>query len=346
MKSIYAVMKMKNDSDIIESFCRYHAHIYDGMILCDDGSEDSTVQIAEKLIAEGINIILLHRSNWPRDINKPDTDFYNWMAETAFDQHGADIALCVNIDEFMCSLDGKNPREYLENLDESTLYKLRRYNAIYENEPTNSTRFLPEHFQLYLDGSHDYSGRVVLSRYLFKEQGGRVGLGVHNIEFPEGKAFPLVAECTPLCYAHYAVRGAMQYTLKIATGWLTFGMYKIEGAASHWKRAYELIKSSGVLTPQQTKELSYYMLVANNIENPITHEINAEVLYSFLKENKPLRKLPLRQNVSVILRAILPSNSKFPKKPNIVLSYTDYNEINKKYLGLILSHVEGLLSAI
>lgn len=51
---------VKNEVDIIESFIRYHLKIFDEMIILDNGSTDETVNIINKLIYEGLPLILIH----------------------------------------------------------------------------------------------------------------------------------------------------------------------------------------------------------------------------------------------------------------------------------------------
>jgi len=55
MKKIYAVSMVKNESDIIESFCRYTLTFCDSMIIFDDESTDDTVSIINALIREGLS---------------------------------------------------------------------------------------------------------------------------------------------------------------------------------------------------------------------------------------------------------------------------------------------------
>jgi len=56
MKKIFVVLATKNESDIIESYCRYNLTFCDGMIIYERQSSDNTNEIIRKLIAEGLPI--------------------------------------------------------------------------------------------------------------------------------------------------------------------------------------------------------------------------------------------------------------------------------------------------
>ncbi|MDR0271730.1 MAG: glycosyltransferase family 2 protein [Clostridiales bacterium] len=317
-KIIYAVTEIKDDSDIIESFCRHHMQFLDGLIICDDSSGDNTVQIVESLISEGMNIQLIHRRNYPKDRKISDHDFFNQMAEWAFENHKADIVLPINCDEFLIDKNGENPRYQLEKLDADKCYKIRRRNAIYENEPIDSTVFLPEYFTSYLDESYDTNGRSILTPHLYYKLGGKVGLGLHHVVFPpDNTNLPSTTECHVLIYAHYAVRSPAQYALKVTYGWLAFSLFNLGDAASHWKKAYELVKTNGYLTHEQTKELSLYMVKTYGIENPIIHKDSSKML-------------KYKDDILYTLR----------------LHYTDYSIFKNNFWGYVLTAIEYLLSEL
>ena len=52
-KKIFSITMVKNEMDIIESFIRYNLNILDGMIILDNGSTDSTLNIIKCLKDEG-----------------------------------------------------------------------------------------------------------------------------------------------------------------------------------------------------------------------------------------------------------------------------------------------------
>lgn len=59
MRKIVSITMVKNEVDIIESFIRYHLNIVDEMIILDNFSNDETTIIIEKLISEGLPVVLI-----------------------------------------------------------------------------------------------------------------------------------------------------------------------------------------------------------------------------------------------------------------------------------------------
>ena len=258
MPKIFVVVpRIKNDSDVIESFCRHYLRFVDGIVLTDDGSADNTVWIVESLISEGHNVILYHRSDFPHIVDSDLSsrlEYVNMVIGIAFDEHGADIVLPVNCDEFLFAKNGESPRAYIEKLQHDVVRKIKWRNAIYENEPTDNTMFLPMYFDEYLDESYDWFGRIVFSRHLYKELGGRIVIGLHDIEFPNQGGPAKATDLPELCYAHYAVRGTVQYTIKVVTGWMVMIANNITYAGEHWKNGFEDAKKHGVLSQELTKD--------------------------------------------------------------------------------------------
>ena len=57
MKKIIATANVLNESDIIESFCRYTLTYCDALLISErNRSEDNTREIIEKLIDEGLPV--------------------------------------------------------------------------------------------------------------------------------------------------------------------------------------------------------------------------------------------------------------------------------------------------
>ena len=61
--NIIMITKVKNESDIIESFLRYHSYIYDNILVIDNGSIDGTYEIVNALIKEGLSIELVSEAH-------------------------------------------------------------------------------------------------------------------------------------------------------------------------------------------------------------------------------------------------------------------------------------------
>lgn len=117
-KIIFTVSMVKNEADIIETFVRYHLAIVDGMAILDNCSTDGTTQILEKLAQEGLPVYLVKDTDTAyRQAEKTTKLLYDTI-----EQYHPDVVIPLDSDEFIFAPDGDNPRRYLKNLREDTLY--------------------------------------------------------------------------------------------------------------------------------------------------------------------------------------------------------------------------------
>ena len=102
---IISITTIKNESDIIESFVRYHLNIMDLMIILDNGSTDDTLDILIQLKNEGLPIVVII------DEDKYFEPYikYNYLLDVALNEYSADIICPLDCDEFIICDEG-NPR--------------------------------------------------------------------------------------------------------------------------------------------------------------------------------------------------------------------------------------------
>lgn len=121
LNRIGAVVMVKNESDIIESFARHILQIADFLIVTDHDSTDKTVEILQSLIDEGLSIEL----QFLHELGQLQAREINRMTHQAFDL-GADIVLPMDADEFFVKLDGsvRDVRKIFQKLDPRQSYSI------------------------------------------------------------------------------------------------------------------------------------------------------------------------------------------------------------------------------
>jgi hypothetical protein len=168
MKKIIAVTPVRDESDIIESFCRYNLTYCDGMMIYERGSTDNTNEIIRKLIAEGLPIYLEDNPDVVFDTGNGSVK--NPMAYRAINEYGADLVIPLDADEFLYHTDGINPRETLEALREDVEYQALWRTYVYEKEPDIELGFMPNNFTHYRNPALECHNKAFMSKFLIKEK--------------------------------------------------------------------------------------------------------------------------------------------------------------------------------
>ena len=218
MKKIFTVAQVKNESDIIESFCRYNLTYSDGMLILDNGSVDNTVEIIQNLIDEGLPITLVKIE--PEKLF--GMTYKTYLAHKAFDEFDADLVLPLDADEFLCHVDGINPREVLESLQDMIEYHIPWRTYVYEREPDITLGFMPNNFTHYrnpiLEDLQAHAGKAPISKFLAKNLHAQFTLGSHWLEYPNELSGTVTVETVKeLAISHFPIRSHAQVLLKTIT---------------------------------------------------------------------------------------------------------------------------------
>jgi len=343
MKKIIAITKVKNESDIIESLCRYYAEFCDAILLYENDSIDNTRMIVQKLIDEGLPIYFTDdiKENIKKGIVKSPRTV---MLQKAFDEFGADIVLNFDGDEFLSSTDGCNPREILENLDETVEYRVTWRGYVYQGEPEDTETFLPHRFQYYRNPKLDYLTKAIMSRYLFKEKQAKPGVANHFLIYPVVSTdmennqtdfghlyhrIPVqqkvveVKVSDELILAHYAFRSKAQLMSKMIPSWIReLRNADRESANYGGESIFNLIKEHGEITKETVEKYSllYFGQRFEDAERTV-RELNDEILI-----NGPL-----------------PTGF---CKGDLRLKYTDYKDTEKTWLKELLTQIEEVLTTL
>jgi len=225
MKKIFVVLATKNESDIIESYCRYNLTFCDGMIIYERQSSDNTNEIIRKLIAEGLPIYLYDD---PDIVLEPFAEgtVVTAMAYRAINEYGADLVIPLDTDEFLYHTDGINPRETLEALREDVEYQVPWRTYVYEKEPDKKLGFMPNNFTRYrnpvLEKIQGHAGTTFISKYLIQEKRATFYIGAHWLLYPEENKDTIIIENPEkLVCAHFPIRSKEQLLRKTIPNWIT-----------------------------------------------------------------------------------------------------------------------------
>jgi len=310
--------RVKDEADIIESFCRYHLTFLDAMAIWDDCSSDRTVEIIQSLIDEGLPIDLIHLDKNEQILNDYDLNEINQMHKRClyiFDRHSADWVVPLDADEFLFCEDGTNPRLRLEKLDEHVEHLFPWRTGIFCCDPVDSNIFLPNYFKEYRDPSLECL-KVIISRSLAQEGGAFLGPGKHRLLFHSVVKTgyrPPVIKHTQLALAHFPIR-SLGHALSKVICWQMRNL-SVDGTKPfHYQRIYDDI-----------------ILDGNNISVEKIRQFSLE--YSLTPEQISKSIKTISQPYGVLRADFL--------QDELRLLYTDYNDRN--YLRMIIIFIEQLV---
>lgn len=244
---------IKNESDIIESFIRYHLNIFDEMIILDNRSADDSRKIIEKLQNENLPIILIKDNDSYFNQHEKSTK----LLKIAFEQYSADIVCPLDADEFLSS-DNGNPREILEKLDENRYYKFkwRTYVATAEDDP--SVKFIPSKITHMRDEKYEPFYKVAVPKKLFLNSNMSLEEGNHELTFEDLEERNKALIIDDLKISHFPLRSVEQCMSKILVGWPNMISKNMENneLAYHWKNLFEKIKEKGSISSEDVELFS------------------------------------------------------------------------------------------
>jgi len=227
------ITKVKNEADIIEAFIRYHIHIFDKIVVLDNGSLDGTYEILKLLAEEGLNIEIVNEAAGEFDSFR----LANKYAKKYVTETNADFLVFMDADEFLISEDGINPREILEKLTKDKIYYIHWKTYLYQ-ECGEFNYFLPELFEYYRDETHESFTKIIVPGELFKKQ--RIVVLEGNHEFSSLQQIPVMFTDL-LKFAHYPLRSLWQHQKQMvlnAIGIMETPNY-LKDASLHWKQMYQ-----------------------------------------------------------------------------------------------------------
>lgn len=262
MKKIWSFTTVKDEEDIIESFVRYNMNIFDGMVISDNGSNDSTLDILYKLKEEGYNIdILVDESKYFDQLVKR-----NELLKHTMECHNPDFAFPLDADELVCTTQNVNPKNIINKLDKNYLHKYRLRNYVLTGKETNEL-FVPKRITTYRIDNENLPGnyKCFISNTIF-EKGLTLEIGSHGAHLNNNeKLQEKILE--KLYIAHFPVRSKYQIINKTITGRLNnLSLHsREEGFGFHQYEILDEIVKLGTISDETLLDISKtYMIYDKN----------------------------------------------------------------------------------
>jgi len=314
--------RVKDEADIIESFCRWNLLFLDAIVIWDDNSSDRTVEIIQKLINEGLALELIHLHKEAQILN--DFDIDELVAQHnrclyIFKKYKADWVVPIDADEFIFCENGTNPRIELEKLDKNVHYLFYWRTGVYSTDPVESDIFLPDYFKEYRNPSLEVFHKTILSRELIEKWGAILSSGKHYLYFRDD--IGLTSE-PPRIYhpiirfAHFPIRSKAHALSKIICWQMR--VLSVEGEVPfHYEVIYKDIVTEGL--DISTEKIRQFSLEYCLLPEQMSGEINSV------------------KNPNGVIKADFLSSE-------IRLLFTNYNDNN--FLRTILIFIESLISKL
>lgn len=262
MKKIWSFTTVKDEEDIIESFVRYNMNIFDGMVISDNGSNDSTLDILYKLKEEGYNIdILVDESKYFDQMIKR-----NELLKHTMEVHNPDFAFPLDADEFVCTTQKCNPKNVINKLDKDFLHKYRLRNYVLTGRETEEL-FIPKRITTYREDNENLPGnyKCFISNTTFFK-GMTLEIGSHGAHLNNNEELP-TKTIEKLYIAHFPVRSKYQIINKTITGRLNnLSLHsREEGFGFHQYEILDEIVKLGTISDDTLLDISKnYMIYDKN----------------------------------------------------------------------------------
>ena len=361
MNKIIAVSLVADSADIIESFVRHTLTYADEMLVVDHAAADGTGEVLRALQEEGLPLCIERYEAAELCHDEIMTD----LMHRAFDEHGADIVVPVDADEFLVTEDAAKPCR-------AVLSRLR----------TNMT-FYAWHWMYELEEPEKDAGEFLLSRPLRRKKrhepmqkaiiGREAALtypllaqGTHYLYRMEGEE-RVPAPALPISFLHFAHfqwRGALHTAVKVLNGWIgNAAKYSVHTArCSYWKEHFDTVFEGGeppvALSPAESEKVQNLVLSQGRIELRYTKRSTFSPLQSLMRLSEQLaqdfaeaRVLVRRKLVSIIVpyfgdlslwRRTLESaaSQTYPYMEVVALDFVgDASELSEALAALSMPHV-------
>lgn len=361
MNKIIAVSLVADSADIIESFVRHTLTYADEMLVVDHAAADGTGEVLRALQEEGLPLCIERYEAAELCHDEIMTD----LMHRAFDEHGADIVVPVDADEFLVTEDAAKPCR-------AVLSRLR----------TNMT-FYAWHWMYELEEPEKDAGEFLLSRPLRRKKrhepmqkaiiGREAALtypllaqGTHYLYRMEGEE-RVPAPALPISFLHFAHfqwRGALHTAVKVLNGWIgNAAKYSVHTArCSYWKEHFDTVFEGGeppvALSPAESEKVQNLVLPQGRIELRYTKRSTFSPLQSLMRLSEQLaqdfaeaRVLVRRKLVSIIVpyfgdlslwRRTLESaaSQTYPYMEVVALDFVgDASELREALAALSMPHV-------
>lgn len=221
---VATVCMMRNEEIMAESAIRHWLGFSDFVMVFDHNSTDGTPDILGALREEFGERLVPFELDSPVGIEKIQKRVTNEMIRLAIDEHGADLVLPLDTDEFPFTPNRRKEsvRDVLESLDLDCCYLVRRIPYVLAHDgDLDTSRFLPLSFTQTRKPLFLQSPKSIVTGNPYRSDPLFVTMGNHTLYRPSGKDLPPIKDLSPaLYYAHYPYRDFSHFKTKNALEWL------------------------------------------------------------------------------------------------------------------------------
>lgn len=232
---IVAVMSMRNEVDIVESWIRYYTRMVDHVIITDNLSIDGSGDLVKKLIAEGLPVSL----EVDNRLGHLQSERMQKMVSRAIIEFEADWVLLLDADEFLIPPTGKTLYDVFDKLkDDRPLNVAWKTYVPSDSDPDEPNVLKRVSHRLESEVRQFY--KMMIPAKIGKNTNVVIRMGNHDILIGSKK---IKAQDAPpgMFLAHFPVRSKGQISTKIMVGWLSTLVRPeyTEGENYHWKLLFD-----------------------------------------------------------------------------------------------------------
>lgn len=278
---LVSISVVRNEADIIETFVRYHCRIVDAMIIVDHSSFDDTSKILTDLKDEGLPLHLSTESGAAHDQSRVVTR----AAKSAAREHGADIVVPLDADEFLIAPGRSHVRQVIDSLVvvPAQYFVLPWITYIptaadYSDE-RNVLKRITNRRKL---ESHQY-WKVIIPGRLIRRRRTVVTFGNHGLErygWIKRRKYSF-SPAPGLALAHFPVRTGEQLVRKVLLGWPSHlaRADKKRKENWHWERLYQRFRGGHVPTVDELTILALTYAGAEDISGSVMPDLVREPVH-------------------------------------------------------------------
>ena len=361
MNKIIAVSLVADSADIIESFVRHTLTYADEMLVVDHAAADGTGEVLRALQEEGLPLCIERYEAAELCHDEIMTD----LMHRAFDEHGADIVVPVDADEFLVTEDAAKPcRAVLSRLRTNMTFYAWHWMYELEEPEKDAGEFLLSR-PLRRKKRHEPMQKAIIGREAARDYP-LLAQGTHYLYRMEGEE-RVPAPALPISFLHFAHfqwRGALHTAVKVLNGWIgNAAKYSVHTArCSYWKEHFDTVFAGGeppvALSPAESEKVQNLVLSQGRIELRYTKRSTFSPLQSLMRLSEQLaqdfaeaRVLVRRKLVSIIVpyfgdlslwRRTLESaaSQTYPYMEVVALDFVgDASELSEALAALSMPHV-------
>ncbi|MCI6233159.1 MAG: glycosyltransferase family 2 protein [Selenomonas sp.] len=251
MRKIAAIVMVKNEMDIIESFVRHTLGFADLLIVADHKSTDRTREILEALKEEGLPV-LIEDVAVARHAQAETMTRLLWLAA---DEHQADLIVPLDADEFLVPTGEAAVRDVLEALTIDDVCSLRWQRYLPQSDDGIPAGVFALSVPLLRAKEQEQGQKIIVRGDVVRRDHPGLAEGNHMILREGGMAHGEHGDfCDGLELAHLVWRNPAQICSKYAVGWPNIaGKYGLSTpSGGGYQGVFERIRRGE--TPKRTED--------------------------------------------------------------------------------------------